>query len=338
MRCPHCGDQTFEGRCPRCGSQTGSAQEPIRFDFSSRQAAADDSKRGHWRSELKRRLDEHYGRNQKPDEDSRTKNKPGTSTQTAGESAAERPLFDYRLAEPREGESRRKIVRLAKQGRTAAPVAEKPLIRAPVKPRRNSEIRSPRQRRLTLQVAEVGAENPPAIQTEEADEGQKGVSREIIFSRLLAGIIDLSLPLVLATLFTLTASTILNFDLLSSSSIQAGVTFSLCFYFLNSFFFLALSGQTPGMYLTDLQLIGEDSTELTARSLFLRITLFLPVSATVVGLLWGIFDPWCRCLHDRLSGTRVVPVDTGSITDMRNIRECQLSADTRSASISFKNW
>ncbi len=307
MRCPHCGDQTSEGRCPRCGAQTGSAQDPIRFDFSSRRAAADLSIRQHWRSELKRRLSEHYERKQKPDEESRTKNNPGTSTQRAGGSAGERPLFDYSLAEPREGESRRKIVRSAKQGRTAAPVAEKPLIRAPVKPRRNFETRSPRQRRLTLQVAAVGAEHAPAIEAEEADERQKGVSREIIFSRLLAGIIDLSLPLLLATLFTLTASTILNFDLLSSSSIQGGATFSLCFYFLNSFFFLALSGQTPGMYLTDLRLVGEDSMDFTARSLFLRITLFLPVSATVIGLLWGIFDPWCRCLHDRLSGTRVIP-------------------------------
>ena len=307
MRCPHCGDQISEGRCSRCGAQAGSAQDPIRFGFSSQQAVVDHSNQQHWRSELKRRLSEHYERKRKPDKESRTKNKPGTSTLRAGRSVVERPLFDYRLAEPREGEARRKMARSAKQGSTAAPVAEKPLIRAPVKPRRNSEIRSPRQRRLTLGVAAVGAESSPAIQTEEADERQDRVSREIILSRLLAGIIDLSLPLLLATLFTLTASTILNFDLLSSSSIQGGATFSLCFYFLNSFFFLTLSGQTPGMYLTDLRLVGEDSMEFTARSLFLRITLFLPVSATVIGLLWGIFDPWCRCLHDRLSGTRVIP-------------------------------
>ena len=64
------------------------------------------------------------------------------------------------------------------------------------------------------------------------------------------------------------------------------------------------------MYLTDLRLIGEDSKEVRIVSLFVRIAFFLPVVVTVLGLLLAIFDPWCRCLHDRLSSTRIVPLGT----------------------------
>ncbi len=123
--------------------------------------------------------------------------------------------------------------------------------------------------------------------------------------------IDLSLPVLIAFVFSYSASKILNFDFFSANSVQLGVVFSLCFFFLNSFFFLVLSGQTPGMYLTDLQLVGEESETVSFQSLLLRVCLFLPVAATVVGLLWSVFDPWCRCVHDRLSKTRVVPCSHG---------------------------
>lgn len=156
---------------------------------------------------------------------------------------------------------------------------------------------------------------PPAVSSssdgEEAAGSETGLSHEVIFSRMLAGMIDLSLPVLIAFVFSYSASKILNFDFFSANSVQLGVVFSLCFFFLNSFFFLVLSGQTPGMYLTDLQLVGEESETVSFQSLLLRVCLFLPVAATVVGLLWSVFDPWCRCVHDRLSKTRVVPCSHG---------------------------
>ena len=75
------------------------------------------------------------------------------------------------------------------------------------------------------------------------------------------------------------------------------------------------------MYLTDLQLVGEESETVSFQSLVIRICLFLPVVATVVGLLWSVFDPWCRGVHDRISGTRVVPITHGSFAEFSTSRK-----------------
>ena len=157
--------------------------------------------------------------------------------------------------------------------------------------------------------------------SEETTAGEIGLSYEVLFSRMLAGIIDLFLPVLIAVVFSFSAAKILNFDFFSPSSLRLGVLVALAFFFLNSFYFLILSGQTPGMYLTDLQLVGEESETVPFQSLVIRICLFLPVAATVVGLLWSIFDPWCRGLHDRLSGTRVVPITHGSFSEISTSRK-----------------
>lgn len=309
MSCPECGDQKFQDICPQCEARTESAESSVQFGFHSQHSSVEASKRQSWHLELKRRLDEHYEKQQKSSEKIQKKPQPNSLAQQSLGSSAERSLFDYRLEKAPSETSHRGKVRSVKKSGAAAVVTEKPLIRTPSKPRKNFQGRSPLQRRLVLHGAMVGAENPVANQEEKVDVRLETVSREIIFSRILAGIVDLSFPFFLAALFVLTASMILNFDLFSPDSIKIGSAFSLCFYFLNSFFFLALSRQTPGMYLTDLQLVGEKSEDFTIQSLFLRVALFLPVSFTVVGLIWGIFDPWCRCFHDRISRTRVVPVE-----------------------------
>ena len=309
MSCPECGDQKFQDICPRCKTRTESAESSVQFGFHSQHASVETSKRQSWHLELKRRLNEHYEKQQKPGEEIQKKHQRNSLTQQSLGSSVERSLFDYRLEKAPSETSHRGKIRSVKKSDSTAVVTEKPLIRAPSKPRKNFQSRSPLQRRLVLHGAMVGVENPVVNREEKADERPATVSREIIFSRILAGIVDLSLPFSLAALFVLTASMILNFDLFSPGSIQIGSAFSLCFYFLNSFFFLALSGQTPGMYLTDLQLVGEKSEDFTIQSLLLRIALFLPVSFTIVGLILGVFDPWCRCFHDRMSRTRVVPVE-----------------------------
>lgn len=309
MSCPECGDQKFQDICPRCEARPGSAESSVQFGFHSQHSSVEASKRQSWHLELKRRLDEHYEKQKKPSEEIQEKPLPNSLTQQSLGSSAERSLFDYRLEKSPSDPSHQGTVRSVKKGGTTSVVTEKPLIRTPSKPRKNFQSRSPLQRRLVLHGAMVGGENAVANREEKVDVRPATVSREIIFSRILAGIVDLSLPFFLAALFVLTASIILNFDLFSPGSIQIGSAFSLCFYFLNSFFFLALSRQTPGMYLTDLQLVGEKSEDFTIQSLLLRVALFLPVSFTIVGLIWGVFDPWCRCFHDRISKTRIVPVE-----------------------------
>lgn len=309
MSCPECGDQKFQDICPQCEARTESSESSGQFGFHSQHSSVEASKRQSWHLELKRRLDEHYEKQQKSGEKIQKKNQSNSLTQQSLGSSAERALFDYRLEKAPLETSHQGKVRSVKKSGAPAVVTEKPLIRTPSKPRKNFQSRSPLQRRLVLHGAMVGVENPVVSREEKVDVRPATVSREIIFSRILAGIVDLSLPFFLAALFVLTASMVLNFDLFSPSSIQIGSAFSLCFYFLNSFFFLSLSRQTPGMYLTDLQLVGEKSENFTIQSLFLRVVLFLPVSFTVVGLIWGVFDPWCRCFHDRISKTRIVPVE-----------------------------
>lgn len=61
------------------------------------------------------------------------------------------------------------------------------------------------------------------------------------------------------------------------------------------------------MSFTHLVLVDARGNEASPRAVLLRVILFLPAVASVVGLLWGVIDPKCRCLHDHLSGTRIVP-------------------------------
>ncbi|MEE8348304.1 MAG: RDD family protein [Acidobacteriota bacterium] len=201
------------------------------------------------------------------------------------------------------------MIRFTKKGSAAPKVAERPLIRTPVSSRpRVPRTQLPQQQALTLETPLAPPATAPPVPEDRDGSAEIGVSYEVIFSRFLAGMIDLVVPFLISFVFTVSASYILNFELISTSSVRLGMLFSLCFFFLNSFFFLILAGQTPGMYLTDLKLVGEKSEEVSLPALVLRVFLFLPVAATVLGLFWCLGDPWCRCAHDRISNTRIIPV------------------------------
>jgi uncharacterized RDD family membrane protein YckC len=238
---------------------------------------------------------------------------PGSSKQISHqEGNAGRPLFDYKLSNTAQKKRRQKVVRFTKKGSASPQLAEKPLIRTPVSSRgTTARPQLPQQQALTLDAPLAPPMSSSSASEEKDDSREIGISHEVIFSRFLAGMIDMVLSFLTAFVFTLSASYFLNFELISTNSVRLGMLFSLCFFFLNSFFFLVLSGQTPGMYLTDLQLVGEDSQEVSFPSLVLRVVLFLPVAATVLGLFWCVGDPWCRCAHDRVSNTRIIPVTPG---------------------------
>lgn len=260
-----------------------------------------------WRSEIKRKVSERTGKALAPDE---SLPKPGSPSQAPHQRGnAGRPLFDYKLLGTAQKRRKQRVTRLTKRGRVSPKLAEKPLIRTPMGSRGTARIHPPKQQALTLDTPlEPPVSSSPASRD---DSREIGISPEVIFSRLLAGMIDLVLSFLTAFVFTLSASYILNFELISTNSLRLGVLFSLCFYFLNSFFFMVLSGQTPGMYFTELQLVGEDSQEVSIPSLVLRVFLFLPVAATVLGLFWCVCDPWRRCAHDRISNTKIIPVTPG---------------------------
>lgn len=174
----------------------------------------------------------------------------------------------------------------------------------PNAPEMSLPLRRPSQQALSLEplIAEVSKSR---VKPEK--DAPKAVSKEILFSRILAGILDLLLPVATGVLFVFAACWFLKLDFFSPPATYSWVALALGFYFFNSFYFFWTAGQTPGMSVTDLQLTGEDSEEPALVSVAIRIVLFLPVVASVVGLAVALFDSECRALHDRLSKTRVIP-------------------------------
>jgi uncharacterized RDD family membrane protein YckC len=135
-------------------------------------------------------------------------------------------------------------------------------------------------------------------------------SREILVSRALCGVIDLTMAAVLGVVFVGIASRLVGFDFFNSLSLLFTAGFSIAFHLLSSLFFLITCGQTPGMAATRLRLEAEDPEEgLHLKLLILRTILFLPCLTSVVGMAWAFFDPYRRCAHDVLSRTLVVEAE-----------------------------
>lgn len=161
-----------------------------------------------------------------------------------------------------------------------------------------------RQQKLKLETLPPA---PPVVEAAEPAVTVTSLPREILLSRILSAILDFSLAGLIGFSFCLLASRALSLDFFSLESFRLGVVCTAGIYLFTSFFFLLGAGQTPGMYFTRLRLVSEKQQEsISIWAVALWIFLYPPVTATLVGLLWGLFDPWRRCIHDRLSGTRVV--------------------------------
>ena len=204
------------------------------------------------------------------------------------------------------GESKRKVSRRDRQA-----TFEKPLIRMPP---RSSLRSSPRQGALQLEPL-PSQKDLEEEKTDGAVSHREQVSKEILFSRFLSGIIDLCLPVLTGFVFVFSASWILGFDFFMADSLEWAALISVFLFFLTSLFFLTTSQQTPGMYLTQLRIIRDgaepetDPEDIRLSAILIRVLFFLPVALSGIGLVWGIFDPLRRCGHDFLSGTRIIPED-----------------------------
>ena len=193
----------------------------------------------------------------------------------------------------------------------AVPVDEavlggKKLVRTP--PKAAATKTDPRQKSLELDHVEDVGEPIPA-----ATEPESEVDREVLFSRFLCGIIDLSLPVVTGFVFTIAGAWILDFDYFLSAALEWAAGFSVFFFFFNSLFFLLLMGQTPGMYVTELRLVSETDDAPSTWQVGLRVLLFLPSVFSVIGLAAALFDSSCRAVHDRLTATRVEALEQPSL-------------------------
>jgi uncharacterized RDD family membrane protein YckC len=250
-----------------------------------------------------------------------------------------RPLFDYKLKQiserknpPKEPPAPKRSPKLRGEERpifenSPHPPPGRPVFKDPVReaPSQRPEepshaVRQPDPRTIvkeaqglkpTLPISfePVIEEEVPEVVEEELEptaEAEEEFSREILFSRFLAGIIDLAIPVLLGLGFTFVSSWILDFDIFMTDYLFWVGLLATVFYLFNSSFFLLSSGQTPGMSVTDLEITGEESdSPASMGAILLRVVLFLPVAVSVVGLAWAVVDPLRRCVHDVLSGTRI---------------------------------
>lgn len=132
-------------------------------------------------------------------------------------------------------------------------------------------------------------------------------SKYILLSRTLAGLVDLIFVVLCTAALILAADSFSGIVVLDRVSVIEFALLFLLVFFQYSVFFLATSGQTVGMMITDLRITGIAGSRPSIGQLFARCFGFL-VSLLVLGagLLWSLFDRKNRCFHDRLSDTSVV--------------------------------
>lgn len=132
-------------------------------------------------------------------------------------------------------------------------------------------------------------------------------SKYILLSRTLSGLIDLIIVVLCTAAFIIAADSFSGIVVLDRMSVVEYAVLFLMIFFLYSIFFLAASGQTIGMMITDLRVIGMADNRPSISQLFARCFAYLlSVIVLGVGLFWSFFDRKSRCLHDRLSDTSVI--------------------------------
>jgi uncharacterized RDD family membrane protein YckC len=138
---------------------------------------------------------------------------------------------------------------------------------------------------------------------------EPGEDRLILLTRTLSGLVDLILVTLCAGLLILAVDILEGIEVLDTVSLIHYGLLLLLMYFVYSIFFLGIAGQTIGMMITDVRMIGDSSEHVPLSRILLRCIVFVVgVAAAGIGLLWGCFDREARCLHDRASRTRIIRV------------------------------
>ena len=141
------------------------------------------------------------------------------------------------------------------------------------------------------------------------DEISDSEGRLILLSRTLSGLVDLVLIFLFSTLFLIAADYFADTPILSSMSLVNFVGLSLMIHFFYSLFFLGTNSQTIGMMTTGLRVTGVKGSHVSMGQVFRRSVIFLiSLFGLGIGLLMGVFNRDCRCLHDMLSGTCIIRI------------------------------
>jgi uncharacterized RDD family membrane protein YckC len=164
--------------------------------------------------------------------------------------------------------------------------------------------RPPEQQSLTLEpltaaIPRIKPVSPPADQPEP-------ISKEILFSRILAGILDLAISVLMGMLFVFAASRVLGLDFFVPEATRAWLAMAGFLFAVDYLYFYWTTGQTPGMLLTDLELVDEKGEGPEFRAIATRVVLLLLIPLVILGMAWALLDSQCRGLHDRLSKTKVI--------------------------------
>ncbi len=129
----------------------------------------------------------------------------------------------------------------------------------------------------------------------------------ILLSRALSGFVDLSIVGLLAASILLSADFFSGIEMIDTVSRIWYAALLLATYLVYSTFFLGTSNQTIGMMIKDLRVVGENGKRPKIEQVLMLSAAYLPsVMGFGLGLLYACFDRDSRCLHDRLSHTRVI--------------------------------
>ncbi len=150
-------------------------------------------------------------------------------------------------------------------------------------------------------------ESPLGHENEYEPPEEEEVSKEIIVSRMLSGTVDMVIAVITAAGFMEIAAWKLSLNFFDVGLLKWIGLLAVLFYTLNCLYFLTLTRRTPGMLLTDLKLVpGKGRKNLSFLPVLIRTLAFFPSALCVTGLVWSFFDYQARCLHDIVSGTRVI--------------------------------
>jgi uncharacterized RDD family membrane protein YckC len=133
--------------------------------------------------------------------------------------------------------------------------------------------------------------------------------RMILVYRALSGLVDLLIMALCTTVLIVAADFFSGMKVAGPASFVLISVLFLLVYFVYSILFLGISNQTIGMMLMKLQLVSmSEKRPKMDRIVGRSIAYIVSFLCLGLGLLWALFDWDNRCLHDRLTKTRVIPV------------------------------
>jgi uncharacterized RDD family membrane protein YckC len=329
MGCPQCHSDEIspDGKCLSCGHQVTAENPPPKSESMERESSAYSSmiemdysagvqqpmQKGElpqWRKDLSQRLHEIRQKKEATGADGILPEKKSPAFSTSQKLVAAPPVIQpprfvektlvRKVAQmPRTPPPRQKTLQPVEQGSSASrPDVNKTDPHDVQQLIDNAVSRQSKTERVPAPDAEISS---PVSRSFVDHEGKL-----ILLSRTLSGLVDLICVVIFTGTFVIAADMFSGIIVLDAVSLMNIAALFLLTYFVYSIFFLGASGQTIGMMITDLRVIGEDGARPLLHQLLSRCCWHLvSFFGLGIGLLWSLFDRESLCLHDMLSETRV---------------------------------